>query len=188
MDDGSGLIFNLILWFGWGALIAALANSKGRNAVGWFFLGLIFPCISLILVLCLPNLHEQQQQFAYHDSQNRRLQEQLRQERMKNQAFQASTQARLDEHDTSLGIDTRQAAPALVYGGGAAAPPSTALPGPAAQWYYSRDGQKDGPHAKEYIESLISAGTITAETLIWDPVANEWKAAGLCTDLASHFW
>ena len=37
-----------------GAIVAVIAHSRGRSALGWFFIGLFTSCIGLILVLVLP--------------------------------------------------------------------------------------------------------------------------------------
>jgi len=110
-----------------GGICAGIASSKGRSAGGWFaggfaigFLtGILGGWIPIVIVACLSNLKEEQ---SHHDSQareNRRLREQLRQERLKNEAFRQHTFARLDAHDNQLGVDTKQ-----TY---------TALPGQSAQ-------------------------------------------------------
>ena len=84
------------------------AHSKGRSPVGWFFVGFFVTCIGLIIVLCLSNLREEQARWAQADEERRRLREQLRQERLKNEVFQGHVRARLDVHDQALGVDTRQ--------------------------------------------------------------------------------
>ena len=43
-----------------------------------------------------------------NDPVMRRLREQIKQERMKNQGFQQHVRKRLDRHDEELGVDTRQ--------------------------------------------------------------------------------
>ena len=48
---GSGAVFGLIC--------AVIASGRGRNAVGWFFLGLIFNCIALIVLLLIPDLNDE---------------------------------------------------------------------------------------------------------------------------------
>lgn len=186
MNDGSDLFLQLIVMLVFGALLAGLASSKGRNPVGWFFIGAFFFCIGLIILLCLPNLHEEQRRHALQDAQNRRLQEQLRQERLKSQAFQAHTAERLDRHDEVLKIDTRQVATPLI---GSTADPARRAPLMAAgEWYYSLAGEKVGPHELNRMIGLIGDGTIRGETLVWDPSRAEWIAASASDSLQSHFW
>jgi hypothetical protein len=90
-------------------ICAAIASSKGRSVVGWFFVGLLADLIGLIIILCMSNLKEQQ---AYREATAReqhRLREQLRQEQMKTESFRRYTMTRLDTHDEALGLDTRTA-------------------------------------------------------------------------------
>lgn len=42
-----------ILWIALAVLVAYCAVQKGRSVVGWFFLGLVFPIISLIVLWIL---------------------------------------------------------------------------------------------------------------------------------------
>ena len=68
-----------------------------------FFLGLI----GLILVLVVSNLNEQRDKDLQVETEQRRLREQLRQERLKNEQFRQHAQIRLDTHDVALGMDTK---------------------------------------------------------------------------------
>ncbi len=44
----------VIIWILFAIASAIVAGTKGRNALGWFFLGLILPLISLIIIAVLP--------------------------------------------------------------------------------------------------------------------------------------
>jgi Na+/melibiose symporter-like transporter len=99
----------LIILFIFAIITAAIASSKGRTPVGWFFIGFFTGLIGLILVLCMSNLTDEQAKQAHMLNEQRRLREQLKQERMRNQAFQQYTNNRLDVHDQSLQVDTRSA-------------------------------------------------------------------------------
>jgi hypothetical protein len=103
----------LILRIIFGAIAAAIAESKGRSAVGWFFGGFVFMLLGVIIVAVLPNLKEQKFKEEAIERENRRLREQLMQEQIKNEAFRQHTAARLDTHDGHLGIDTRSVVSAL---------------------------------------------------------------------------
>ena len=46
----TGLVIVLVLAF----IVSKIAGSKGRSSVVWFVLGLIFPLLSLLVVLVLP--------------------------------------------------------------------------------------------------------------------------------------
>ncbi len=108
------LLILLIIGLICGAITAAIASSKGRSVAAWFFggfvlgfLSLIFGIIMIIIVACLPNLNAQRAYRRQVEQSNRRLREQLRQERLKGDAFRQHSMARLDAHDQSIGVDTR---------------------------------------------------------------------------------
>lgn len=90
-------------------LSAVIAHSKGRTPIGWFFIGFFLGLIGVIVALCMSNLKEEKARHEHMLNEQRRLREQLRQERMRNQAFQEYTNNRLDVHDDQLRIDTRSA-------------------------------------------------------------------------------
>lgn len=112
-DDGAYLIIGLVIRFIFAVITAAVAKSKGRSVLGWFFCGLLFALLATIIVACLPNLKEKRRREEYLDQQNRRLREQLMQEQIKNEAFRRHAAARLDSHDQQLGVDTRSNNPAI---------------------------------------------------------------------------
>ena len=74
--------------------------------------------IGIIIIACLSNLNEERNRRNYVDWQQRRTQEQIYQEQVKNQAFQQYTASRLDQHDQQLGLNTRPANQNLTYGTG----------------------------------------------------------------------
>lgn len=112
--EGPGFILVFVLIRGiMGAISAAIASSKGRSTAGWFFGGFFLDLLGIIIVACLPNLKEEQSHRDHQNRENRRLREQLRQERLKVEAFQQHTMTRLDAHDNHLGVDTRQTYTAL---------------------------------------------------------------------------
>jgi len=90
-----------------GAICAALASTKGRSAVGWFFIGFFFGLFALIVILVVPNLKEAKEKEEHMKMEQKRLHEQLRQEQMKTERLRKYAQARLDIHDRELNIDTR---------------------------------------------------------------------------------
>lgn len=100
------LAVQLVIWIICGCICSAIAASKGRNAVGWFFAGII-TIIGIIIISCLPNLTEKKRREEAIDRENRRLREQLYQEQMKAEAFRRHAVERLDVHDVHLGVDTR---------------------------------------------------------------------------------
>jgi Double zinc ribbon len=46
----------VILWIVCAFGCAAIASGKGRSVIGWFFLGLLFSVIALLIILGLPSL------------------------------------------------------------------------------------------------------------------------------------
>ena len=68
---------------------------------------------------------------------------------------------------------------------GAAAPPPP--PAPAAAWHVAANGQTLGPYTMQQMASGVSAGQLTAETLVWSAGMPSWVAAGQVGPLASLF-
>ena len=184
---GLGCFFFVIM----GAICSAIASSKGRNAFGWFFAGLL-GIVGIVIIAVLPNLKVEEARRQAQEIENRRLREQLRQEKIKSQTFQTHATRRLDAHDQHLGIDTR---PELGAGAGApvaqldapgkepindlaqaAATSPAAAPAPAA-WYYEKDGQSLGPLPASDLLRLLETGGITGDTLLWSATCSQWTAA-----------
>lgn len=46
------------------------------------------------------------------------------------------------------------------------------------QWYYAQKGQQKGPVAVEELRSLVRAGEVGAEDLVWNPSMKDWLPAG----------
>jgi hypothetical protein len=164
-----------------GVICACVAPTKGRSPIAWFLIGFLFPLIGIILVLVLSNLKEERRSREHAAAERRRLQEQLRQERMKNESFRQYAGQRLDAHDRSLGVDTR-AAGALA--GGATVPPPAlpeagAAPLPAARdgtpWFYEFQGRHRGPVPAARLSELARAGTIGPDTLVWREGDAGWR-------------
>jgi GYF domain 2 len=104
---GEGLIIQLIIMVVFASIASAIASSKGRSTVGWFFGGFFLGIFGIIIVAVLPNLKEQRAKEEAIERENRRLREQLVQEQIKTEAFRRHASARLDVHDNHMGIDTR---------------------------------------------------------------------------------
>ncbi|MES2981250.1 MAG: DUF4339 domain-containing protein [Verrucomicrobiota bacterium] len=189
MGSGEELMINLVAGLIFGAICAAIAHSKGRNTVGWFFLGFFFACISLIIILCLSNLKEEEAKWSANEIEQRRLREQLRQEQLKNEALRQHTVARLDIHDQKLGIDTRDVPTALPLGslsspgliGASPSSPPTGLP--ASGWYINSNGSQEGPYTFALVSARARQGTLPAETLVWVEGMDEWRTAGSIPNL-----
>ena len=175
MGGGEALALELIVCLIFGFITAAIASAKGRNAVGYFFVGFFFPCFGLILVLCLSNLNEEKARIQAQEIQNRRLKEQLRQEQMKLETLRQHATARLDRHDEALGMNSRS------LGGDfadteAIAPPSppnpnqlTAEESDLVEWHYVVAGKPRGPVRQSDLLQELARGYITKKTLVWNP-------------------
>ena len=62
-----------------GVACSLIANSKGRSAVGWFFIGFFIQWIGLIIILVLSNEADRTRAISSQRADTRRLREQLRQ-------------------------------------------------------------------------------------------------------------
>ncbi len=177
-----------------GVVTALIASIKGRNVVGWFFVGFFLGIIGVILAVVMPNLKAQRAQKEHDSLERRRLREQLRQERLKNEAYRRYSTNRLDVHDQHLGLDTRTA-PALPEPQATEALPSrpeealtnlaqtTAPMVPAVPivaesvWYYEASGRSVGPVNNRDMHQLVKSGAIERNTLVWTEGYDDWVAA-----------
>jgi len=171
--DQDELLIHLIVAIIGGVVGVIIAVSKGRNPVGWFFLCFFFPLIGIIIVAVLPNLKRERERQEQVAVENRRLREQLRQERIKHEAFRAFTSARLDTHDQALGMDTRQALP------GGVPVRQLGMPDNCPRlWYYEVNGQSRGPLSESALQDLLRSGRIDVTTLVWCEDLGDWTPLG----------
>lgn len=188
------LLFLLVL----GIICGVVANAKGRNPIGWFFLGLFFPLLAIILLICLPNLNEEKNYRQRQSRENYLLREKLLQEQLKLKSFQEHASHRLDEHDKLLNTDTRTGAPPLAkfpaqpkvyrlddsdYHEAKNTVPKSLEDG----WYYAVGSNHCGPVGKMIIQQLIDIGNIQRETLIWNEQWPDWVAAGTTKEFSIKF-
>lgn len=178
-----------------GVSAAIVAGYKGRSIVGWFIGGFALQIVGVVIVACLPNLKEER---AYRESaelERQRLREQLRQERLKNEAYRRYSSQRLDTHDDALGVDTRSQGQLEDEGAPWLLPPETpaipqnvmplepALAGDGAAgdddklWYFEEGGQTQGPLPEGQIHRLIREQRINARTLLWAEGLRFWTLA-----------
>ncbi len=201
MDDGAGLILQLIIQCVLGAIAAGIANSKGRSTVGWFFGGFFLGLIGIIIVACLSNVNEEQARQQRDAEEKRRLREQLRQEQLKSESYRQYTMERLDAHDSHLGIDTRETKVSLPGGSPVTAPAKLNLPGsgthldeapppmdiaadPSSEWYYSNNQtDRSGPYSLGELQQLYAAGEVDDQTLVWSESLADWTTASLVPEL-----
>ncbi len=169
------LLIRLVIATVFGAICAAIANGKGRSVIGWFIGGFFLNLIAVIIVAVLPNLRERD---AYRSSvarTNRRLREQLRQERIKGETFRKYANRRLDHHDSALALDTRADGEPRRQLAHHHAPP---LPKPRRTWSYEQDGSALGPVEQGELERLFRNGSLTRATLVWSEGMADWQPAG----------
>jgi len=186
MDGAAFLIINGIT----GAIASAIAASKGRSAIGWFFGGFFLGLIGIIIVAVLPNLKEQERLRAHAASERRRLREQLKQEKMKTEAFRRHATGRLDTHDSALGLDTRQQVGLAAGGPGSAVPVPPPLPSPTPKagetsWFYEAEGETRGPVPRSTLAWMLESGAIDGTTLVWTEGRAEWAALSSIPELGS---
>lgn len=166
-----------------GVISAAIASSKGRTVVGWFFAGFFLGVIGIIIVACQSNLNEKKAHRQHTERERHRLREQLRQERLKTEAFRRHAVTRLDTHDLELGMDTRSVQTALPYdnesplhrlaGGAQELPPGQSLqPRSAPGAQEEKQGQYEPepqvqPQPHPQVRRASREGPPRAERAIW---------------------
>ena len=168
--NGGGLLGSLVF----GTLCAVIASGRGRNPVGWFFIGAILACIGFILVLCLPDLNEERRRKAREHSagaENRLLKEQLRKDRMVTDSRLSLVERRLQTHDRALGVDTGHPADPQLPGGAAGV---LMPPDPVGAPWYIADG--DRPLLLSWVElrERFTGGRVGPTTLVWTEGMAEW--------------
>ncbi len=89
-----------------GVITALIASSKGRSAIGWFFIGFLLGLIGLIIVCVVGDLKKEQARQQRLRAENRRLREQVRKDRMVADRRHRKLNQRLGAHDRVLGVDT----------------------------------------------------------------------------------
>ncbi|MBN1808505.1 MAG: DUF4339 domain-containing protein [Planctomycetes bacterium] len=172
-----------------GGIAAAIASSKGRNTGGWFAAGFFLDIIGIVIVAVLPNLKEQQNLRNRHSRENRRLREQLRQEKMKSETFRRHAASRLDAHDNVLGVDTRnvQALPESAAAGyltdGTAAGGGG---GGGTEWFYEEGGETKGPVSATELKALYKSRRVGNATLVWHADMEDWEAFGRVAEFRSE--
>jgi len=171
-----------------GVITCAIASHKGRSAVGWFFVGFFTGLIGLILILVLSNRRLEREQQMQVQSEQHRLREQLRQERMKNETFRRYALGRIDNHDQLLGTDTRSlAALPGAQGDGSPSPQDVFVTpqndGEAAVWYYHLNGQTIGPTSLRQLKAMLQTRQLAPATLVWCEDLGQWTAANQVPNL-----
>ncbi|QDU83581.1 hypothetical protein Pla163_06800 [Planctomycetes bacterium Pla163] len=165
---GSSLLFAI--------LCAVFASSKGRSALGWFFVGLFLSFVGLIILAVLPDLKEDEKRQQALKNRQSHLKEQVRQERQRREAFEGHTLARLDAHDRHAGIDTRAGAPPPL--------PAAHVQIEEARWYFEQGGESRGPITESELRDKFEDGELGRGTLVWCEGMEDWAPARSVAGLA----
>jgi len=176
------ILVQLLVAAAMGVACSLIANSRGRSAVGWFFVGFFAGCIGLILVLVLPDLKVEQERQRRLADENRRLRERLRKDRIVADQRHAEISRRVGAHDVALGVDTSVLAPAALPGSApdaqssAVADPAVASDLRGSAWYWAQGLNRQGPSDFEALRSRWQSGEVTTETLVWRKGMPRWTA------------
>ena len=164
------LIFNGLI----GVVCALIAHSRGRSAIGWGLLGLIFSCFAMVVLLVIPDLEQERSRYQNLARENQRLRELVRKDRQVADARHGELTRRLQTHDRALGLDTARRDSLLADVSpvrGQLTPPS---PFATVDWYYVLDGEAKGPVRFADLRALGGAGVIHDRTLLWHDGLIEW--------------
>ncbi|MCA8977447.1 MAG: DUF4339 domain-containing protein [Planctomycetes bacterium] len=176
------LIVQLVVGLIFAIVCASLAPGRGRSAVGWFFIGLFFTCVGLIILLLIPNLKLEAEKQRRRDAETRRLREQLKKERqVADQRHEAHSQ-RLGAHDRAIGVDTAPQA-ALADSDAPSAAAEDAPATVAAEWFYAVDGERSGPVSGPELRALWLDEKIPDNTIVWREGMADWLPIGEVGDI-----
>ena len=179
LAQGGELLLQLVIMIVFGAICASIANGRGRSPVAWFLIGLVAPCIGLILVLVLPNLKVEQERQQRMRNENRRLREKIRKDRMVADQRHNATQERLGVHDEALGVDTSKAV------GAGALPPAPKHLDDGTEWYYLKGKKRVGPFTLDQMRRLWADRRIGSETSVWAESMEDWAELSTVEKLRS---
>lgn len=167
-----------------GGVVAKIAHNRGRNPFGWFILGTMccWGIPAIVMLYSQPNLREIEAKEIKNNEDKRRLLEQLQQTELKLQVFQRITNERIDHHDGIHGLDTKAGVAPQSLLPGATPHQLTPPPLPAAQpaqpapatWHYAIGDVQHGPVTASQLVDLMSARTISRDTLVWNQAMPSW--------------
>jgi len=175
---------NILISVVMGGVAAKIAHERGRNPFWWFIVGTgcCWGIPAIIYLFNLPNLREIAAKEMKNNEDKRRLLEQLQQTQLKLQVFQRITNERIDHHDGVLGLDTKAGVPPQSALPGASphqlAPPPLPVATPTepapAIWHYAVGDVQHGPVTAAQLIDLMSARTISRDTLVWNQEMPGW--------------
>ena len=166
-----------------GAITAAIAHGRGRNAAGWFVIGFLTFCIGIILVLVLPDLNLERQREADARDAWRRQREPIAPEGRHGYAQPAAAPYDApDPQDAPLGADgfvqplAGHAAQEARFGRPGAEPDPEPQGSMVKEWFYERGGESRGPVSEAAIRIGLQKGKIDGTTLVWREGMANWQA------------
>ena len=171
-----------------GVVCAAIASSRERSPVGWFFIGFFFSCFGLILLLILPDLGAERAKYARLHQENLRLRERVKKDRQVSDHRHVELNRRLEAHDQALGMDTAHRTPALAGENGPPALPDASTQWLTADWYYVLDGEAKGPVDFAELRLVLDEGMIERRSLVWYDGLAEWQPLGEVPGLAKELY
>lgn len=68
----------ILFWLAMAIVCAVIAPSRGRSAVGWFFIGLLLSFLGIILLFVLPDLKAQEAERRSAEAKIRQLRAEIR--------------------------------------------------------------------------------------------------------------
>jgi hypothetical protein len=177
------LAIQLIIMGTMGTICSFVAPTRGRSALGWFFIGFFFSCLGLIVLLVIPDLKKLEAEKQRMLAENRRLREQVKLNREVADRQHEAVASRLKAHDRALGVDTSQAPEAQMTSGEnapPAAPPPLRNDGlsnafASKQWYFVDEAGTQGPVTFKILRSVWKSGEFPAHYYVRSADMTEWS-------------
>ncbi len=157
-----------------GFICSSIASGRGRDAVGWFFVGFIFGCLPIIILLALPDLKQEGEQRRRLMNENRRLRETVRKNRMVADQRYDATEKRLKAHDRALGVDTRPFDELSEHEKPPELPQAAGSDFEAHEWFYAIGNERVGPVPFESVCDAWRGGDIHLASLVWRTGFDDW--------------
>lgn len=176
----SELAIQVIVMAVFGVICAAVASGRGRSGVAWFFVGFLFVCLGLVVLLALPDVKKEEERHKRQAQENRRLREQIKKERQVADGRHGGVERRLRAHDVALDLDTGGAA--SLEDGSGGPPPVPAIP-ESTPWYYAKKQERIGPVSETTLQHLLETHAIEPNTLVWCEGMEDWQRLSEVPDL-----
>jgi len=172
---GTEFAIQMLIALVFGAICAAIANGRGRSAVGWFFMGTFFSCFALVILLVIPDLKVEAEKTDSLRRENKRLKERVAKDRQIADQRHENIDKRLGVHDKGLGIDTSSpgSASGLLPAGESTGEGDSQEE--SDQWYYNHGSSKSfGPITFEQLKRLWQKQQIDSFTKVRMGKNGEW--------------